>query len=112
VLFIGAIAVIAAGDTASKLAVAGLTGIGGAISGYIGQTFRSMHQLAQRQLNFYYVEPLVTGYLLNAERLIEDSESQSKDALYQELVDAVLDTAKASLALGNPPTDKANKDDT
>jgi hypothetical protein len=59
VLLAGGLVVVSTDDISSQVAVAGLSGVGGAIAGYIARTFLEIHKLAQQQLNFYFVEPLV-----------------------------------------------------
>jgi uncharacterized protein GlcG (DUF336 family) len=107
VLVGGGILIISTDDLASQVAVAGLSGIAGAIGGYIGRTFLEIHKLAQQQLNFYFVEPLVANYLLAAERLIQDADKhepseRKHDPLYQDLVKTTLDTARSSLVVAQP----------
>jgi len=103
IVVVGTVLVVSTGDVASKAAVAGLSGIGAAMSGLIGHTFLTMHRIEQEQLNFYFIEPLVTNYLLNAERVIRDFEKEKlveqKSDLYQKLVGAGLEIAKGSLQL-------------
>jgi hypothetical protein len=57
--------------TDSQVSVAGLFGIDAALCGLVAKNLLEVHRIAQRQLNFYFVEPLVTNYLLNAERIVE-----------------------------------------
>jgi MFS family permease len=71
VLVGGVIITLTANDPSARLSVAGLTAVGAALSGYIARTYLRVYERAQHQLNFYFREPLITSYLLNAERLAE-----------------------------------------
>ena len=85
--------------TDSQVSVARLSGIGAALSGLVAQNFLEVHRIAQRQLNFYFVEPLVTNYLLNAEPIVEKTKEDQ-----DQLVKAMLDAARASVTLGQGVT--------
>jgi hypothetical protein len=58
------------GNTATeKYVVAGLSGLGALLSGFLANTFYQSHRAANDQLNRYYLEPQRTGRILAAERL-------------------------------------------
>jgi hypothetical protein len=101
--------------TGSQVSVAGPFGIGAALCGLVAKNFLEVHGIAQRQLNFYFVEPLVTNYLLNAERIMEktkedqelatqDQEVDQAARIRDQLVEAMLDAARASVTLGQSVT--------
>jgi hypothetical protein len=52
-----------------KYVVAGLSGLGAALSGYVANTFVKAARQADRQLNLYYAEPHMMGRLIAAERI-------------------------------------------
>lgn len=52
-----------------KYVVAGLSGLGAALSGYVANTFVKSARRADRQLNLYYAEPHMMGRLITAERI-------------------------------------------
>jgi hypothetical protein len=52
-----------------KYVVAGLSGLGAALSGYVANTFVKAARRADRQLNLYYAEPHMMGRLIAAERI-------------------------------------------
>jgi hypothetical protein len=97
--------------TDSQVSVAGLFGTGTPLYGVVAKNFLEVHRIAQRQLNFYFVEPLVTNYLLNAERTMEktkedqelatqDQEVDQAARIRDQLVEAMLDAARAGVTLG------------
>lgn len=70
----------------AKLGIAGLTAVGAALSGYIARTYLRVYGRAQDQLNFYFREPLIMSYLLNAERLAEKLTGDRREEIYAEMV--------------------------
>jgi hypothetical protein len=87
VLFVGAVAAIAAEDTAARIATASLTALGGAFAGYIARTFIQSYNAAIEQLNFAFQQPLVNSYLLSSERLVNEmSTAQRKDNALETVV--------------------------
>lgn len=70
ILVAGAVGAIwAAHDSTSKIVVGALASLGSILSGYISQTFLKAQAQARKQLNYYFHQPLVTSYLLSAERI-------------------------------------------
>jgi MFS family permease len=90
VLVVGATTSIAAHETASKIATAGLTAIGGMLSGFIARTFLNTYGQALRQLNFYFQQPLINSYLLTAERLIGRMTKSQQDAALKNVIDKIM----------------------
>jgi hypothetical protein len=86
VLLLGVALTLAADNTAAQVGVAGLTAIGAALSGYIARTFLRVYERAQDQLNFYFREPLVTSYLLTAERLAEKLNGDRREEAHTEMI--------------------------
>jgi hypothetical protein len=74
----------------SQYVVGGLSGLGTALSGYLGHTFYRGHRAAMRQLNRYYKEPSMTGRLLAAERLVDKLGGPVPNGFAEQLVTAVL----------------------
>lgn len=92
VLVGGAIVAISAPELATKVATASLTAIGGALSGFIARTFLQTYSSAVRQLNFYFQQPLITSYLLTAQRLISElSNNKARDAALGEVITRIND---------------------
>jgi hypothetical protein len=98
--------------TDSQVSVAGPFGIDAALCGLVAKNLLEVHRIAQRQLNFYFVEPLVTNYLLNAERIVEktkedqelatqDQEVDEAARIRDQLVEAMLDAGRASVTLAS-----------
>jgi hypothetical protein len=66
---------------ASKLAVAALGAISTTIAGYISRTFLKSHTMAVAQLNRFFSQPLISSYLLTAERIalkLDDPEARGE----------------------------------
>jgi len=102
VLLAGVAVTLAADDPSARLGVAGLTAVGAALSGYIARTFLRVYETAQHQLNYYFREPLVTSYLLAAERLAEKLEGERRDDAYAEMVGEIVRALGGDLR-GGPP---------
>ncbi|MEX2972534.1 hypothetical protein [Streptomyces sp. C184] len=83
-------------DPAAKIVVSALTVIGSAVSTYISKTFFEAQKLAMRQLNLYYRQPLVTSYVLQAERLTNrlEGEEEKQHKMVESVVDGVLAAAR------------------
>jgi len=90
VLLVGAGITIAASETATQVGIAALTGVGTVLSGYVGRTYLRVYEHAQQQLNFYFREPLVTSYLLTAERLTQELQGERRDSAYSDMVSQIV----------------------
>ena len=90
VLLVGAGITVAASDTPTQVGIAALTGVGTVLSGYIARTYLRVYEHAQQQLNFYFREPLVTSYLLTAERLAKELQGEQRDSAYSEMVTQIV----------------------
>jgi hypothetical protein len=87
VLVGGSIVAISAPSVATKVATASLTAIGGALSGFIAKTFLVTYRSAIDQLNFYFEQPLITSYLLAAQRLINELKDETqRDAALDKVI--------------------------
>ena len=105
VLLAGVAVTLVANDPTARLGVAGLTAVGAALSGYIARTFLRVYETAQHQLNFYFREPLVTSYLLAAERLAQKLEGERRDEAYAEMVGEIVGALRGDLRGGPPQRD-------
>ncbi|WP_432146530.1 TRADD-N-associated membrane domain-containing protein [Streptomyces sp. bgisy084] len=94
VLVAGAIVAIRTGDATSKIVTGSLALIGSLLSAYISRTFLHSEQQAMAQLNYYFRQPLVTSYVLSAERLTLKSGGARREALVTEVVQGVLAAAQ------------------
>jgi hypothetical protein len=90
VLLVGAAITVAVSDTPTQVGIAALTGVGTVLSGYIARTYLRVYDRAQLQLNFYFREPLVTSYLLTAERLAKELQGEQRDSAYSEMVTQIV----------------------
>jgi len=95
-LLAGAYYAIRTDDTTAQIIVGGLAAMGSAISGYIGATSIRMYQRAQAQMNFYYAQPLVQSYILQAERLCKLLSKDRRDAAYEKVIDQTLEGASVA----------------
>jgi len=93
ILAVGAIIVIQSASLAGQLVLGGLTALGGAFSAYLGATFIAAYNRAREQMNYYYGQPLVNSYLLNAERLAKDLSPESRDEALKDVIAKTLEGA-------------------
>lgn len=90
-LVAGVITTIRQSQTSAQLVVGGLTGLGSAVSAYLGATFIRIYNEAVNQMNYYYGQPLVTSYLLEAERMSKALEKlDTRDKVMERVIDATL----------------------
>ena len=89
-----------AGDgNTSKIAVAGVAGIGSALSGYIASTYLALHRQAGDQLRYFADQPIITSYIYEAERLAQRFEEGAiRNKMYQQLVSDILGVARRAQA--------------
>jgi hypothetical protein len=71
ILVIGSINVLWTSNSGARVPVTVLTGLGAAIAGYVGKTYLDTYRLTIDQMHWYYGQPLVSSYMLAAERLAE-----------------------------------------
>lgn len=89
----GGTVVVAPTPTVAKITVAGLSGLGATMSGYISKTFTHSHELSIAQLNNFFQQPLVSNYFLLAERLSNELSSEAKNDARMEIISKILDSA-------------------
>jgi hypothetical protein len=89
ILIAGAALAITVQDDTAKIVTASLTAIGAAISGYISKTFLQTYNTTLRQLNYYFEQPLISSYILTAQRLA-DSVPKASPQMYAELVNGII----------------------
>lgn len=92
VLIAGSAVAIAINDPASKATAGALTAIGSLLAGYIGRTFIRTYERTLVQLNHFFEQPLLSSYLLTAERLVGRVSPDNRDELYARLIDQALST--------------------
>lgn len=103
VLLVGVVVTLVANEPSARIGVAGLSAVGATLSGYIAHTFLRVYERAQDQLNFYFREPLVTSYLLAAERLAEKLEGERRADAYAAMVGEIVRAVRGDLG-GESPT--------
>jgi hypothetical protein len=86
----GSVAALATPESSSKAIVAVLTAIGSALAGFIANTYLRVYERTLIQLNYYFQQPLVTGYVLTAERLAAKIEGTQRDEAQREIISRVL----------------------
>lgn len=91
VLLSGAVVAIGTPDTTARITTASLSAIGGSLSGFIARTFLRTYHASLDQLNYYFQQPLVTSYLLSAERLIRSMSRAQRDPTFALLINRVID---------------------
>jgi hypothetical protein len=97
-LIIGVIVTASVDELAARIAIAALTAIGSTLAGYIAKTYLRVYEKAQDQLNFYFREPLVTSYLLTAERLAEKLDGERRQDAYADMISHIARAAGTDIA--------------
>jgi hypothetical protein len=87
---------IIADDAASQVTVGALTAIGSALSGDIAATYLRIYERAQQQQNFYFEEPLISSYLLAAERLADKLSGERREEAYSLMVEEIVRSSRSS----------------
>ena len=98
-LLAGAWFAITASDTTAQIIVGSLAAIGSTISGYIGATSIRMYRRAQAQMNFYYAQPLVQSYILQAVQLTKALSLPRKDVAVERIIHQTLEVASVAGSL-------------
>jgi hypothetical protein len=88
ILLGGTAGALATPQIGMQITVATLTGAGTALSAFIAHTFQKQYGAANRQMNFYYGQPLVHCYLLHAEWLAQRDLRQEKAHLVEATLEA------------------------
>jgi hypothetical protein len=95
-LLVGGVVALRADEEASKVVVGALAGLGSLLAGYIGRTFLKAEDRAMQQLNFYFQQPLVTSYMLAAERLSLKLANSRRDTVLTDVIKQVLGAAQTA----------------
>jgi hypothetical protein len=97
VVVYGAIAVFKTGEAGStlntqqRIVAATFSTVTGGIAAFIAQTFIQAHRDALADLSSYFHQPLVTSYLLSAERIADVIGTAGRNATKQRELERVLD---------------------
>ncbi len=86
----GSIAALVTPESSSKAIVGALTAIGSVVAGYISNTYLRVYERTLVQLNYYFQQPLVTSYVLTAERLADKVRGTQRDEAQRRIIDQVL----------------------
>jgi hypothetical protein len=98
-------------SSSSQIVVGGLAGLGALFSSYIGATFIRTYNRALAQMNFYYAQPLVQSYILEAERISKELGSPtSKDSVLSQIIEQTLRGADYAAQLTRPSDDNIRSD--
>jgi len=82
-------------DSGTKLTVAAIGTVGTIVSGFIARTFLKQHSLAITQLNRFFNQPLVSSYLLTAERVALALDEPARAAALVQVITRALESAIA-----------------
>lgn len=113
-MFIG-LALVAAGvmvavfapDTVSKITGSSLSAVGAVVGGYISRTFLLNGRQASENAVYYFQQPLVTSYLLTAERLLAQLPDSERHQALSATINTVLRQVSAlSHGSENSPADQ------
>jgi hypothetical protein len=80
-------------DTGVKIAITALGAVSTAVAGYLTSTFLKVHAVSITQLNRFFEQPLVSSYLLSAERVAQQLQDTSREAALRRVVDQALRAA-------------------
>jgi hypothetical protein len=109
-LVVGAATVLRAVTPSAQIVVGGLAGLGSALSAYIGSTFIRAYNRALAQMNYYFGQPLVQSYLLEAERMASSLHQERRDDVMEKIIAETLSGAStAALALSPQSQDQRPK---
>lgn len=104
VVIAGAIGALSAHEATGKVAAAGLGAIGATISGFIARTYLRIYERTLVQLNHYFEQPLVSSYVLTAERLVDKMSPERRDDALARVIDELLGWRSSSAeASGSSP---------
>ncbi len=93
-------------STSAQIVVGGLSALGAVLTSFIGATFFRTYKQAQIQMNFYYAQPLVHSYLLQAEELSRRLQSsEAADTALGKVIDQTLEVAAVAAQLIKPDSD-------
>jgi dolichyl-phosphate-mannose--protein O-mannosyl transferase len=96
-ILLGGVAVtVRTSGTTTQLVVGGLSALGTTISAYVGATSIRMYNRALSQMNFYYAQPLVQSYVLQAEHLSQSLRPGRKDAVLEKIITQTLEGASVA----------------
>jgi len=87
------------GTATTQLVVGGLTALGSTISAYVGATSIRIYNRTLNQMNFYYAQPLVRSYVLQAEKLSEKLSADRKDVALEKIIEQTLEGASVAANL-------------
>lgn len=93
--------------TESKIPISGLGSVSIIISGFITATFLKQHALSVSQLNRFFSQPLVTSYLLTAERVASCLVDTAKESNLSAVVDQALRSAENEREVAAPRSDSS-----
>lgn len=99
----GAVVVFVPVSDLVKIAIAGLAGLGTILSGYISRTFLRSHELSIQQLNNFFRQPLVSNYLLMAERLANDLSTEARSEAQLRIIEQIIEAARRAEEQVPPP---------
>ena len=96
VLVGGAVLALNSSDTTAQVVVGGLAATGSAMSGYVAATAIRMYNSAQAQMNLYYAQPLVQGWILQASSLATKLNGDGRDRALERIIEQTLEGASVA----------------
>lgn len=92
----GVMVAVLAPNTVSKITGASVTSVGAVVGGYVAKTFMANGRRSSDNAAYYFQQPLVTSYLLTAERLLSQLPDVERAHMLEKIIDAVLSQASAT----------------
>ncbi|MGW6578907.1 TRADD-N-associated membrane domain-containing protein [Streptomyces globisporus] len=81
-------------ELGERLFIGSLAVLATAFVGYLSKTFLAVYDRSLQQLNQYFNQPVLNGYFLTAERIVERLDDPMKQELTAQIVMDVLETGK------------------
>ncbi|MBN0048455.1 hypothetical protein JS756_31005 [Streptomyces actuosus] len=95
VLALCTLTTVVATGRADRVVVGSIAVLGTVFSGYLGRTYVIVYYRTLSQMNRYFSQPVIEGYLLTAERVAERiQDSGLREENFGKIVDAVLESGR------------------
>ncbi len=93
-IIVGILITVLGRDLGTKVTAASLSAIAAALASFISRTFIQSRNASLDQLNYYFNQPLITSYLLQAERIAREAPEAERSRLMAAVVAQSLSNAE------------------
>ncbi|MED7826872.1 TRADD-N-associated membrane domain-containing protein [Streptomyces chiangmaiensis] len=77
-----------------RLFIGSVTVVSSAFTGYLSKTYMHVYERALQQLNQYFDQPVLNGYFLSAERIVQSLPKERQAIVLERIVDDILESGK------------------